>query len=97
VSTSYQWCDLEAFLNLTPRQVYSFLKIINKTKQRDWYDSTMSYAAVMGRKLPSFEEFFGASSSNESEAAEFDEKTKKYFDDLAAKTLKERQEALRGR
>ncbi len=78
---------LDQFMDLTPRQVRHFSRVISKAKSVQFYEQTLAYASVQGVQLPSLEEFLGVGSKEESA---FSEKTDAFLERQALKNLRDK-------
>lgn len=85
---------MDAFLDLTMRQVSGLLKVINRSDVVDFYNSILSYRVAQAKEFPSLNEFLELS-LNESpkEQNSFDEKADKVLEAHALKLLEERRKA----
>jgi hypothetical protein len=76
---------------MTMRQVSGLLKVINKSDLVEFYNSLLSYGTIHGAKLPTLNEFLGASLNKDQDAVpQFDDATDKILEAEALKRLNER-------
>lgn len=89
-ASRYAWATPEVFVELTPRQVFGLLNVIQKSKTVEWYEQLLAYATVHRVKIPSIDEFLDLSLKEKPiEKLQFDEKADKALEAHALKRLEE--------
>lgn len=78
---------------MTLRQVVGLIKIIRKSEMVEFYNDLLSYGTIHGVKLPSINEFLGASLEHTEEKTPFTKDVDEALEREAFKRLEERRQS----